>query len=89
MPSNSSKKPQSLSKCKTYEDWLKFFKIWRYLTELSAKQQGSTLVLYLEDEALDAVLQFDEVEIARENSVDGIITRLNCLFKKDSKITKY
>ena len=34
-------------------------------------------VLYLEDEALHAVLLFHEVEIARENSVDGIITRLN------------
>ena len=43
----------------------------------------------IEDEALDAVLEIDEVEIAGENGVDAIITRLNCLYKKDSTITKY
>ena len=56
-------------------------KIWRCFTELSGKQQ--------EDEALDAALEIDEAEIAGENGVDTIITRLNRLFKKESTITKY
>ena len=34
------------------------------------------------------VLEIDEAEIAGENSVDAIITRLNRLFKKDSTIKK-
>ena len=63
--------------------------MWRCFTELPAKRQGSALVLSLEDGALDAVLEIDEAEIAAENSVCTIITRLNRLFKKNSTITKY
>ena len=88
MASNSSKTPPSLSKCKTYEDWLKLIKIWRSFTELPAKRQGSALVFFLEDEALDAVLEIDEAETAGENGVDAIKNRLNRLFKIDSTITK-
>ena len=89
MTSNSSKTPPPLSKCKTYEGWLKHIKIWRCFTKLPAKRQQSAIVLSLEDEALDAVLEIDEAEIAGENGVDAIINRLNCLLKKDSTITKY
>ena len=81
--------PLSLSKCRKYEDWLKLFKIWRCYTELPAKQQGSALVLSIEDEALDAVLEIDDAEITGENAVVAIINILNHLFKKDSTITKY
>ena len=86
---STSKTPPFLSKCKTDEDWLKLIKIWRCFTELPAKRQGSALVLSLEDEALDAVLEIDEADIAGENGVDAITTRLNRLFQKDSTITKY
>ena len=89
MASNSSKIPPSLSKCKTYEDWLKLIKVWRHFTNIPANRQGSALVLSLEDEALDAVLEIDDEDIAKENDVDAIIERLNRLFKKDSTITKY
>ena len=89
MASNSSKTPPSLSKCKTYEDWLKLIKVWRRFTDLPANRQGSALVLSLEDEALDAVLETDDEDIAKENGVDAIIERLSKLLKKDSTITKY
>ena len=89
MASNSSKTSPSLSKCKTYEDWLKLIKVWRRFTDLPKERQGSALVLSLEDEALDAVLEIDDEEIAKEDGVDAIIERLNRLFKKDSTITKY
>ena len=81
--------PPSLSKCTTNEDWLKLFKIWRCYTELNTKQQGSALVLSIEDEALDAVLEIDDAEITEENGEVAIINILNHLFKKDSTITKY
>ena len=58
-------------------------------TNLPANRQGSALVLSLEDEALDAVLEIDDKDIAKENGVDAIIERLNRLFKKDYTITKY
>lgn len=45
------------------------------------------LVLSLEDEALDAVLEINDVEIAKDDDLDAIINRLNKLFKKDSTIT--
>ena len=51
--------------------------------------QEPALVLSLEDEALDAVLEIDESDISKENGVDFIIDRLNCLFKKDLTVTKY
>ena len=45
-------------------------------------------MLPLEDEASDAVLEIDDAEIAKDDSVDAIINRLNRLFKNDSTITK-
>ena len=41
----------------------------------------------LEDEALDAVLESNGAEIAKDDGVDAIINRLNKLFKKDSTST--
>ena len=38
---------------------------------------------------MEAVLEIDDQNIAKENNVDDIIERLNRLFKKDSTITKY
>ena len=56
---------------------------------MPAKRQGSALVLSLEDEALYAVLEINEEEIAGENGVGAIINRLNRLFKNDSTIAEY
>ena len=84
---NSSKTLPSLSKGKTYEDWLKLIKIWRCFTDLSANRQGSA-VLSLEDEALDTVLDIDDEDIAKEDSVDAIIEHWNRLFKKDCNYQK-
>ena len=89
MASNSSKTPPSLSKCRTYEDWLKLIKVWRCITNLPANRQGSALVLSLEDQSLDAVLEIDNEDIAKETDVDAKIESLNRLSKKDSKITKH
>ena len=84
MASNSFKTPLSLSKCKTYEDWLKLLKVWTRLTDLPGNRQGSGLVLSLEDEALDAALEIDDEDIAKENGVDAILERLTRLFKLSS-----
>ena len=67
MALNSSKTPPYLSKCKTYEDWLKLIKIWWNFSDLPANRQGSALVLSLEDEALDAALEMDGSDISKEN----------------------
>ena len=66
MASKSSKTLPSLSKCKAYEDWLKLIKVWRHFTDLPANRQGSALVLYLEDEAIDAVLEIDDEDILKK-----------------------
>ena len=89
MASNSSKTPPLLSHSKSYEDWLKLFKIWRMYTDLPKTRQGPALVLSLEGEAQDAALELSETEIAKENGADAILHRLDRLFKKDSTITKY
>ena len=46
-------------------------------------------MLFLEDEALDVVLEIDDTEIAKYDGVDTTINGLNKLLKKDSNITKY
>ena len=89
MASKNSKTPPSLSKCKTYEHWLKLIMIWRKFSDLPANRQGPALVSSLEDEALDAVLEIDESDITKENGADFIIELLNRLFKKDSTVTTY
>ena len=45
-------------------------------------------MLSLEDEALEAVLEIDNEDIAKGNGVDAIIECLNRLFKKESPNTK-
>ena len=90
MASNSSSKTKpALTKCKIYEDWLKLIKMWISFTDIPANRQGSALVLSLENEALDAVLEIDDAEIAKDDGAYAIINRRNKLFKKDSTITKY
>ena len=44
-------------------------------------------MLSLEDVALDAVLEINDAEIAKDNDLDDIISHLNKLFQKDSTIT--
>ena len=39
-------------------------------TDMPPKQQGSAFVLSLEDEALDAVLEIDDAEIAKDDGAD-------------------
>ena len=88
MASNSSSKTKpALTKCKTYEDWLKLIKLWRSFTDISANRQGSALVLS-EDETLDAVLEIYDAEIVKDNDIYAIINGLNKSFKKNSTITK-
>ena len=90
MASNSSSKIKpTLTKCNIYEGWLKLIKVWRSFTDIPANQQGSALLLSLEDEALDAVLDIDDAQIAKDDGAYAVINGLNKLFKKDSTITKY
>ena len=51
--------------------------MWRHFTDLPADQQGPALVLPLEVETLDAVLETDDTEIAKDDDVDAIINHLN------------
>ena len=71
--------PPSLSNCESYEEWLKLIKVWRRFTDLPAKRQGSALVLSLEDKALDAILEIDDEDIAKENGLNAIIECLKRL----------
>ena len=61
--------------------------MWRCFTDLPANWQRPELVLSLEDVALDAVLEINDAEIAKDDDLDDIISHLNKLFQKDSTIT--
>ena len=69
MASYSSKTPPSLSKCKTYEDWLKLLKTCRKISELNANRQDLALAFSLKYEALDVVQEIDESDNRKENGV--------------------
>ena len=89
MPSNHSKTSLSLSKAKTYQDWLKLIKIWRNISDLPKAKQGPVIVLSLKNEALDAVLELSEEMISGENEVDAVVDRLDRIYKKDETLEIY
>ena len=43
----------------------------------------------LEGEAQDAAFEIDEVKISNDDGIDTIIKRLDCLYLKDTTVTKY
>ena len=45
---------------KSYEGWLKLFKIWHIFPELPKRRKRPALVLSLEGEAQDAALEIPE-----------------------------
>ena len=89
MASNNNKNPPSLSKSKSYADWLKLLDIWRKFTSLEPEKQGPAIVLSLEGEAQDAILELSTNDITDKDGVDKIIERLNRLYKKDELTEKY
>ena len=62
MSSSSVKTPPAISQARTYEDRLKFFRIWRMHIELPKKHQDPALVLSLEGEAQEAALEIPNNE---------------------------
>ena len=86
MSSKNVRSPPSLSKCKSYDDWIKLVKIWRSCTDISKSRQGPELLLSLEGEAQDAALEVAEDEIVQDDGFDKIISRLDKLFKRDSTV---
>ena len=88
MATGSNKIPPTLSKYKTYDDWIKALSIWVKFTDLE-KKQGPAVFLSLEGEAQEAVLELDEALITSDDGVKHITKRLDGLFKKDELLKKY
>ena len=53
------KAPPSLSKCISYEAWLKEIEIWQAFTDLAKAKQGPAIFLTLEGRAREAVLELE------------------------------
>ena len=81
--STNIKTPPSLSKCSSYETWLKEIKIWQTFTELDIKKQGPAIFLTLEGRAREAVLELEVDKISDAAGVSNIIAKLDTLFLKD------
>ena len=81
--------PPSLSKCTSYETWLKEIKIWQKFTNLSVEKQAPAIFLTLEGTAREAVLELDVEAISEATGVETIIAHLNKIFKKDQKLAAY
>ena len=84
-----SKAPPLLSSCKNYEDWCKLVRGSTKFPNLAPEQQGASMFLLLEDEALDAALEMHEDEISSKDGVKIITARIDKLYKKDDALSKF
>ena len=90
MASHSNfKAPPALSKCSSYETWLKEIKIWQKFTDLKPDKQGPAIFLTLEGRAREAVLELDVDEIGDAKGVENIVQKLNGLYAKDKTQSAY
>ena len=77
------KAPPSLSKCSSYETWLKEIEIWQAFTDLAEIKQGPAIFLSLDGRAREAVLELEVVKISAKDGVKNIIAKLDSLYLKD------
>ena len=87
MSSNSCKSRCLISRSKSFEDWLKFSRIWSIYTELPKSCHSPALVLSIKGEARDAASEIWHDEIPKENGVHSILHYLDRLFVNYSTIT--
>ena len=81
--SSNIKAPPSLSKCSSYEAWLKEIQIWQAFTDLADVKQGPAIFLTLEGRSREAVLELDVSKISAKDGVKTIIEKLDSLYLKD------
>ena len=86
---NNFKAPSSLTKCSSYEAWLKELKIWQSFTDIPKAKQGQAVFLTLEGKARETVLEFDVGDINSDNGVKNITACLDSLYLKDKTQTAY
>ena len=89
MAQSNFKAPPSLSKCTTYETWLKEIKIWRAFTDYPLKKQGPAIFLTLEGKAREAVLELSVEKLSAETGVETLVEHLNKLYLKDKTQSAY
>ena len=89
MSSKDFKAPPALSKCVSYETWLKEIKIWQKFTNLAKGKQGPAIFLTLEGRAREAVLELDVDIISDDTGVENILKHLNKLYLKDKTQSAY
>ena len=75
-------KINTLSKSKSYDDWLNLVDVWRQFTTLQPEKSGPEIVLTLEGEAQDAVLKLETHEISDKDEVNKNLKRQNKFHKK-------
>ena len=86
---SANKTPPLLSKCKSYQDYIKKINIWCKITSIPKKDQGGAILLTLENEAEDKVLELDENEIICDLGVANIIKQLDKIYKKNETLEKF
>ena len=81
-------KINTLSKSKSYDDWLNLVDVWRQFTTLQPEKSGPEIVLTLEGEAQDAVLKLETHEILDKDEVNKNLKRQNKFHKKKTALDK-
>ena len=89
MASRDFKAPPLLSRCSSYECWLKEIEIWQAFTTLTASKQGPAIFLTLEGRAREAVLELEVKAISAETGVKAITDKLDSLYLKDKVQSAY
>ena len=81
--SSNIKAPPSLSKCSSYDEWLKEIEIWQSFTDLADTKQGPAIFLTLEGRSREAVRELDVSKISAKDGVKNIMEKLDGLYLRD------
>lgn len=81
--SSNIKAPPSLSKCSSYDEWLKEIEIWQAFTDLADIKQGPAIFLTLEGRSREAVRELDVSKISAKDGVKNIMEKLDGLYLRD------
>ena len=87
--SNIFQAPPSLTRCSSFEAWLKELKIWQSFSDIPEVKQGPALFITLEGNARESVLELDVDDVNSDDGVKNITAFLDRLYFKYKTQTAY
>ena len=86
---NNFEAPPSLTRCSSYEAWLKELKIWQSFSDIPKAKQKPALFPTLEGKARESDMELAVDDLNSDNGVKNITACLDRLYLKDKTQTAY